>query len=95
MEAVKHRMNAGKEGGVFFFRDSNQNEVDLLLKEEGEIRAYEVKSSMTYTTEFEKTIKKLPEWLTTPIVSKSIIYAGSLENSAADVKLINYKNLTF
>ena len=50
---------------------------------------------MTYTTEFEKTIKKLPDWLTTPIVGKSIIYAGSLENSAADVKLINYKNLTF
>ncbi|MDD6103319.1 MAG: DUF4143 domain-containing protein, partial [Bacteroidales bacterium] len=28
MEAVKHRMNAGKEGGVFFYRDSNMNEVD-------------------------------------------------------------------
>lgn len=95
MEAVKHRMNAGKEGGVFYYRDSNQNEVDLLLKEEGEIKAYEIKSSMTYTTEFEKTIKKLPEWLSTPVVSKSIIYAGPLENSVADVKLINYKNLSF
>ncbi len=95
MEAVKHRMNAGKEGGVFFYRDSNQNEVDLLLKEEGEISAYEIKSSMTYTTEFEKTIKKLPEWLNTPVVSKSIIYAGNLENSVSDIKLINYKNLKF
>ncbi len=95
MEAVKHRMNAGMEGGVFFYRDSNQNEVDLLLKEEGEIRAYEIKSSMTYTTEFEKTIKKLPEWLNTPVVSKSIIYAGNLENSVSDIKLINYKNLKF
>ena len=35
MEAVKHRMNAGKEGGVFFYRDSNMNEVDVLIKEEG------------------------------------------------------------
>lgn len=95
MEAVKHRMNAGMEGGVFFYRDSNQNEVDLLLKEEGEIRAYEIKSSMTYTTEFEKTIKKLPEWLNTPVVSKSIIYAGDFENSVADVKLTNYRNLKF
>ena len=49
MEAVKHRMNAGKEGGVYFYRDSNMNEVDLLVKEEGEIKAFEVKSSMTYT----------------------------------------------
>ncbi len=95
MEAVKHRMNAGKEGGVFFYRDSNQNEVDLLLKEEGEISAYEIKSSMTYTTEFEKTIKKLPEWLNTPVVSKSIIYAGNLENSVSDIKLTNYRNLKF
>ncbi len=95
MEAVKHRMNAGREGGVFFYRDSNQNEVDLLLKEEGQISAYEIKSSMTYTPEFEKTIKKLPEWLTAPVVSKSIIYAGNLENSVADVKLTNYRNLKF
>ena len=45
MEAVKHRMNAGKEGGVFFYRDSNMNEVDVLIKEEGEITALAVKSS--------------------------------------------------
>ena len=95
MEAVKHRMNAGRKGGVFFYRDSNQNEVDLLLKEEGKISAYEIKSSMTYTPEFEKTIKKLPEWLAAPIVSKSIIYAGNLENSVSDVKLTNYRNLEF
>ena len=95
MEAVKHRMNAGREGGVFFYRDSNQNEVDLLLKEDGEISAYEIKSSMTYTPEFEKIIKKLPEWLNTPVVSKSIIYAGTLENTVSDVKLTNYRNLKF
>ena len=92
---VDNKTNAGKEGGVFYYRDSNQNEVDLLLKEEGETKAYEIKSSMTYTTEFEKTIKKLPKWLSTPVVSKSIIYAGPLENSVADIKLINYKNLSF
>lgn len=95
MEAVKHRMNAGKEGGVYFYRDSNQNEVDLLLKEEGEISAYEIKSSMTYTPAFEKTLKKMPEWLNTPVVTKSVIYCGTLENSAGEVKLLNYKNLSF
>ncbi len=48
MEVIKHRFNQGKEDGVFFYRDSNQNEVDILLKQEGEITAMEVKSSMTY-----------------------------------------------
>ena len=67
MEAVKHRMNADKEGGVFFYRDSNMNEVDVFIKEEGEITALEVKSSMTYNKEFENTLKKLSGWIKTPI----------------------------
>lgn len=94
MEAVKHRMNAGKEGGVFFYRDSNQNEVDLLVKEEGKIKAYEIKSSMTYTPEFEKTLKRLPDWISTPIAKRIVVYAGGLENSAGEIELVNYKQLT-
>ncbi|MCQ2308315.1 MAG: ATP-binding protein, partial [Bacteroidales bacterium] len=31
LEILKHRFNQGLENGVFFYRDSNQNEVDILL----------------------------------------------------------------
>ena len=93
MEAVKHRMNAGKEGGVFFYRDSNGNEVDILLKEEGEITALEVKSSMTYNTEFEKSLKKISGWIKTPVKRKAVVYTGDLENTAGEIELINYINL--
>ncbi len=81
MEALKHRMNVGKEGGVYYYRDSNANEVDLLVKEDGEIKAFEVKSSMTYTKSFEKTLKKLPEWLNDPVSRMGIIYNGNFENT--------------
>ena len=94
MEAVKHRMNAGKEGGVFFYRDSNMNEVDVLIKEDGEITALEVKSSMTYNRDFETTLKKLPEWIKTPIRRKAVVYTGDFENNAGDIEIINYKSLT-
>ena len=93
MEAVKHRMNSGKDGGVFFYRDSNQNEVDLLVKEEGEITALEVKSSQTYSPSFEATLKKLSGWIKTPLRRKVVVYAGDFENTAGDVKVINYKHL--
>ena len=93
MEAVKHRMDAGKEGGVFFYRDSNGNEVDILLKEEGEITALEVKSSMTYNTEFEKSLKKISGWIKTPVKRKAVVYTGDLENTAGEIELINYINL--
>jgi len=93
LELLKHRYNQGKENGVFFYRDSNQNEVDILLKQEGEITAIEVKSSSTYTVEFEKSLKKIQEWIKVPVTKKIVVYAGDFENTAGDVKVVNYKNL--
>ena len=93
MEVIKHRYNRGLLNGVFFYRDSNQNEVDILLKEEGELTAIEVKSSMTYHSSFEDSISKLPEWINTPITNKIIVYTGDFENAAGSVKLLNYRHL--
>ncbi len=93
MEAVKHRMNAGKDGGVFFYRDSNKNEVDLLVKEEGEITALEIKSSQTYSKSFADTLEKLPGWIKTPVRKRAVVYAGDFENNAGKIDIINYKHL--
>ncbi len=93
MEALKHRYNNGKESNLFFYRDSNQNEVDLLIKKHNSINAVEIKSAMTYSTEFEKTLRALDSWIKEPILTKSIIYSGSLENTVSDIKLLNYNHL--
>lgn len=93
MECLKYRYNQGREGGVFFYRDSNQKEVDVLLKQEGIITALEVKSAMTYNTSFEDTIKKLPTWIQTPVEKRSIVYNGDFENTAGEIRLINYRHL--
>ena len=94
MEAIKHRYNMGLEGGVFFYRDSNQNEVDLLIKQEGELTAIEVKSSMTYSSSFEKTLTQIEGWVKTPISKKAIVYSGDFENSSGDINLINYRHIS-
>ena len=93
MECLKHRTNRGKEGNVFFYRDSNQNEVDILIKEEGQLYAIEVKSAMTYMPSFDDTLRKLPEWIKTPIAHRAVIYTGDFENVTRDVALLNYKHL--
>ena len=94
MEAIKHRYNMGLEGGVFFYRDSNQNEVDILIKQEGELTAIEVKSSMTYSSSFEKTLTQIEGWVKTPISKKAIVYSGDFENSSGDINLINYRHIS-
>ena len=93
MEALKRRYNRGKESNLYFYRDSNQNEIDLLLAGNSGLNAIEIKSSMTYNTEFEKTLKQLDNWVKEPIQSKTVVYAGSLENTTGKIKLLNYKNL--
>lgn len=94
MEAIKHRYNMGLEGGVFFYRDSNQNEVDLLIKQGGELTAIEVKSSMTYSSSFEKTLTQIEGWIKTPISKKAIVYSGDLENTSGNINLINYRHIS-
>ncbi|ANR73198.1 ATP-binding protein [Prevotella scopos JCM 17725] len=94
MEAIKHRYNMGLEGGVFFYRDSNQNEVDLLIKQEGELTAIEVKSSMTYSSSFEKALTQIEGWIKTPISKKTIVYSGDFENTSGNINLINYRHIS-
>lgn len=93
MEAIKHRYNMGLEGGVFFYRDSNQNEVDLLIKQGGELTAIEVKSSMTYSSSFEKALTQIEGWIKTPISKKAIVYSGDFENTSGNINLINYRHI--
>lgn len=93
MEVMKHRFNQGKEGGVYFYRDSNHNKVDILLKEEGEFTAIEVKSATTYNKTFEKSLKKIDSWVNGPVAKKIIVYTGDFENFEGDIQLVNYKNL--
>lgn len=94
MEAIKHRYNMGLEGGVFFYRDSNQNEVDLLIKQEGELTAIEVKSSMTYSSSFEKALTQIEGWIKPPISKKAIVYSGDFENTSGNINLINYRHIS-
>ena len=44
-EIKKNRYNQGIEGGLYFFRDSTGNEVDLLMEKQGETIAVEIKAA--------------------------------------------------
>lgn len=93
MECLKYRLNQGKEANVYFYRDSNGNEVDVLIKEHGELIALEIKSAMTYNKVFEKHIRQLPQWIQTPVARRAVVYTGDFENTAGEIQLIHYKHL--
>lgn len=92
-EALKQRYNQGKESNLYFYRDSNQNEIDLLLKRNTRLYSIEIKSSMTYHKDFEKALKRIDEWVKAPVDGKAVVYAGNFENTAGEIKLLNYTNM--
>lgn len=92
-ECLKYRYNRAKENNLFFYRDSHQNEVDLLLKQGDNFSSVEIKSAQTYNRAFEKGLKVIDSVFDERIKSKTIIYAGEFENTAGDIQLINYKNM--
>ena len=93
MECIKHRYNQGKEGNVYFYRDSNGQEVDILVKEEGQLTAIEVKSSMTYQPSFAKSLQRFPEWTSTPIKCRAVVYGGDFENTVGDIQIVRYNHI--
>ena len=93
MEAMKRRYNRGKESNLYFYRDSHQNEIDLILKNSSGLCGIEIKSAMTYHVDFEKALKQMDGWINEPILKKAVVYAGSLENNTGEIKLLNYAHL--
>ncbi len=92
-EMLKRRLNEGKEANLYFYRDSNQNEIDILVSNPSSMDAIEVKSAMTFSPAFEKALKKVADWITAPVGKRIIVYAGSLEDRNGDIQLLNYLHL--
>lgn len=74
-EACKQRAHAGLADDLWFYRDNHGNEVDLIIGGVPELAAWEVKSSMTVSSEFFKGLTHF-EAVVPSLKSKSLLYAG-------------------
>lgn len=92
-EAIKHQLNNGKNNNLFFYRDSNNNEVDLLQVKNGNFNAIEIKSAQTFDTEFLKGINAFTKVFGNRVSSKNIVYSGDYENNGTEFNLLNYRNI--
>jgi len=90
---MKWQFNRGRQASLYFYRDSNKNEIDLLMTEGGLMNGMEIKSAMTYHTDFSKQLSQMDTLVNVPVGKRAVVYAGELENTIADVMLLNYRHL--
>lgn len=92
-ELMKTRFNQGREHHLYYYRDSQKNEVDLIYKKGAELIPIEIKSSHTFSTDFLKginTFLKLNEGTKNICGQSYLVYAGDEEFSIKDTRVIHY-----
>lgn len=93
MNFLKDRFNKGVNGGLYFYRDSNGNEVDLLVKSGSQYCCYEIKSSATFNSDFSKGLKNFEKNYPELVKDKSVIYTGSKMPDFEGVRIINFNDI--
>ncbi len=74
-EILKARFNRGEENNLYFWRDQNGNEIDLLLDQGIDQTPVEIKSGMTFKSDFCRTIRKW-ESISGSTQNPVVIYGG-------------------
>ncbi len=93
IEALKSRLNAGKEPELYFYRDNRGNEVDLLFRQNRQLIPIEIKSAMTFHPEFVKGITQFRK-IASSAQKGYIVYAGDLTPDLPDAKVLRFNDVS-
>jgi predicted AAA+ superfamily ATPase len=89
IEALKTRLNQGRDPNLYFFRDNNRQEVDLVFKKGRTLHPIEIKAAMTWNSDFLKGIDYFHR--TVPTAGKgTVIYSGEMQPKLKTANVINF-----
>lgn len=94
LEFLKSRYNKGLLQNIYFYRDSNKNEIDFLIENNNSLDVIEVKSGQTFSNSFLKPLgfwkRNFPE-----IKSDSyLVYGGNLSQKYKDINIVSWRGLS-
>jgi predicted AAA+ superfamily ATPase len=93
-DIIKSRRNRGFMDNFFFYRDSNQNEVDLIIDDLLTIDAVEIKSSETFNKGLLKGLNYIRNLFPDKTKQTYLCYAGLQEMQIMNHQLVNFKNIS-
>ena len=93
IELMKAALFKGEEPQLYFWRDTNQNEVDLLRETDGKLEAIEIKSGETKNQKFYDGLKKFSEVSGISLSDTKVVYGGSDSYRGENQKFISWKEM--
>ena len=92
VEALKHRLNSGEMPELYFMRDSQGLEADLVFRaNHDKLIPIEIKGGMTWNKDFCKNLLKLQK-ISPKFDNGYVIYAGELTPEVDGIKFVNFKD---
>lgn len=92
LELKKYRLNRGLEPLLFYYRDVQKNEVDIIFKRGNTLVPIEVKSSRTYHSEFTDKLRFFQSITKKRAPHAFLIYAGDAEQRIETTHVLNFKH---
>ena len=91
-ELLKRRFNNAQLSNLYFFRDSNKNEVDCIM-EDIELNAVEIKSAKSFSNSYVDGLKSFARFSEMKAGNGNVVYGGDKNFTFKDFKIISWRNL--
>ncbi len=91
-EALKHRLNQGRQPNLSFFRDAQGLECDLLYETGHGIGAIEIKAGATVASDYFHSLNRVAD-LVPGISAKAVVYGGSGRQSRSGGEVVPLSDL--
>lgn len=92
-EFVKARFNAGQAADLYFWRDNNGLESDLLFEHDGRIQPVEIKSGQTVTPDYIRAGQKAGRIAGEEALAPWLIHGGGESYERSGVKVMSWQDL--
>jgi hypothetical protein len=92
LEALKARYNQGLTPNLYFYRDNQGHEIDLLHKQSSELLGIEIKSASTWNASFKKALQHFDQKLK-PLAKRAVVYSGKAIEFTDGVQTLSYKDV--
>ena len=93
-ELLKSKFNSGSGSELFFWKDSNGNEIDCIISNGTELKAIEIKAGETIKSDFYQTLYLWNELDTKKNKSLNLVYGGNENQKRESVKVYSWNDCT-
>jgi len=92
IEALKTRLNAGRTPDLYFIRNQHGTEVDLVVEDGGALHLFEIKSSVSFSSDFTKNLDVVRRAIP-GVASATVVYGGESAAGVRDVTFVPFHDL--